>query len=201
MYNARAMKKKKDKIINEFDTADSENSLAAEIELEDVEELEEHKIKVLREKLKACEKEKSEHMETLQRTKADFLNSKRRLDEQFQRDTERIALQYIEKLLPLCDSFNMAMADENAWNATDEKWRTGIEAIYAQLQTILAQSDVTEIREIGVAFDPHLHEAVSNELVDNVKKVDTIISILQRGYRQGDIVIRPARVTVGACGT
>jgi molecular chaperone GrpE len=107
-------------------------------ELEDVEENSKLKIKKLQEKLKESEKEKMEHLENLQRAKAEFLNGKRRLEEERLRDKERAVTNQIEKLLPLCDSFHMAMSDTKAWDAIDETWRKGIENIYNQLQSLLS---------------------------------------------------------------
>lgn len=174
-----------------------------EVTVEETEEIEAEetasaKLKSLREKLKQCEQEKMAHLEDLQRTKADFLNSKRRLEEQFHQNSERITLQHIELLLPLCDSFDMAMSNQVAWQACDETWRKGIEGIYAQLQTILKTYDVTEVDALGAPFNPNEHEAVSSEQTDDRAKVDAVVSVVQKGYKMGDTIIRPARVIVGA---
>lgn len=171
-------------------------TLPEDIELADVEEAAAGKLKELRDKLKVCEKEKMEHLENLQRAKADFLNSRKRLEEQLLRDKVHIKMDFVEGLLPLCDSFEAAMSDP-AWGACDEKWRGGIEAIHAQLMAILKNHDVEEISGVGAPFNPHEHQAVSNAEVEDTAKADTVIEVLQKGYKVEEHVIRPARVTVG----
>ena len=109
-----------EEFIPETDTAPED------IELEDVEGTEAGKIRQLRKKLADAEEERRKTLEDLQRTKADFLNSKKRLEEGLQHDRERIALSHAESLLPLADSFEAAMGDAN-WEECDEKWRKGVE--------------------------------------------------------------------------
>lgn len=174
---------------------------AIDEELEDIEENSEQKIKELRNKLKACEKEKSEHLENLQRAKADFLNGKRRLEEERLRDKERAITAQIEKLIPLCDSFHMAMSDVKAWEAIDATWRKGIESIKNQLDAILTSYGVVEIHPQGETFDPNLHEAMTNVPTQNKDEHHKVMQVIQNGFirKMGDAteLIRPARVTVG----
>jgi molecular chaperone GrpE len=107
----------------------------------------------------------------------------------------------MEELLPLCDSFQMAINDKDAWGKADETWRKGIEGIHLQLKNILESNGVAEVIPEGEAFDPHKHEAVGTEEVTNMKEQDVVISVVQRGYEitTGDKteMIRPARVTTG----
>jgi molecular chaperone GrpE len=174
---------------------------AIDEELEDIEENSEQKIKELRNKLKACEKEKSEHLENLQRAKADFLNGKRRLEEERLRDKERAITAQIEKLIPLCDSFHMAMSDVKAWEAIDATWRKGIESIKNQLDAILTSYGVVEVHPQGETFDPNLHEAMTNVPTQNKDEHHKVMQVIQNGFirKMGDSteLIRPARVTVG----
>ncbi|MEX0917541.1 MAG: nucleotide exchange factor GrpE [Candidatus Paceibacterota bacterium] len=179
---------------DEFEVTDSEP--ADETEIEDIEELGAQKIKKLQAKLKECEAEKMKHLEDLQRTKADYLNSRKRLEDQLRRDAERVTESHLLSLLPLADSFEMAMQDP-AWKDCDEKWRKGVEGIHGQLNAILKAHGVTRIDAAGVAFNPHEHEAVSNEPVTTDKDIDTVVRVLQTGYRRNDAVLRPARVVVG----
>jgi len=162
-----------------------------DLEIEDTESLSKEKMDTLRKKLKSCEKEKMEHLEALQRTKADYLNSKKRLDEQFARDRERITESHVMELLPLADSFGAAMSDPT-WQSADKTWRIGVEGIHAQLMSILKSYGVEAIDATGIPFDPNEHEAVSHE-----EGGDTVTGVLQKGYRMGDRVLRPARVAVG----
>lgn len=160
------------------------------------------KIKQLREKLARCDEEKRQVLEDSQRIKADFLNAKRRLEEDRQRDLIRIKKRHIEELLPLCDSFEMAMKDKDAWEKADEAWRKGIEGINAQLMRILTDYGVLTIDPLGQSFDPYRAEAVGTEVVVSDKQHDTVVAVVQRGYEivvdGNKEVIRPARVIIGA---
>ncbi len=179
-------------------TEDAENlpENQDEIELETAEELSGNKLKELREKLKVCEEEKRQHLEDLQRAKADFLNSRRRLEEQLARDRERAKDGILEELLTLSDSFETALADPRFGDA-DEQWRTGIEAIYAKLVGVLKGNGVEPIEALGKPFDPAEHEAVSSITVENSGHEETVVAVLQKGWKRGETVLRPAKVTVG----
>ena len=166
-------------------------------ELEDEESLAKDKLKSLRDKLKHSEEERKKCLDDLQRTRADFLNSRKRLDEQLARDRERATDRLIMELLPLADSFDMAMLDTELWEKMDTNLKTGIEAIQAKLSSILRSNNITTISPLGEMFDPNEHEAVSNSQVTDEAEVDKIIAVLQRGYKRNDDVIRPARVVVG----
>lgn len=175
---------------------ETEDATPLESELVDVEELVAEKLKSSRDKLKACEEEKRTALEDLQRAKADFLNGRKRLEEQLMRDRIRITSAHIEELLPLADSFNMAISSPT-WDTVEERWRKGVEGILMQLSGILKGYGVTTIETTGVPFNPALHEAVANVEVKTTEEIDTVVTILQKGYKQGDVVIRPAKVTVG----
>lgn len=155
-------------------------------------------ITALKKKLKTCEEERMRHLEELQRTRADFLNSKRRLEEQLERDRERATDKILKELLTLYDSFDTAMADKETWNQIDETWRAGVEAMYSKLLSILTAYHVSSINPLGSAFNPHEHEAVSNQEVSDKKDIDTVLAVLQKGFKRGDHIIRPARVVVGS---
>lgn len=178
---------------------DEKESLPEDLEIDAVDEesLSKDKIKELRDKLTACEEEKRQHHEDLQRVRADFLNSKRRLEEQLARDRERATDSLLLELLALADSFDTAMADTEAWNAIDKKWRDGVEAIHGNLMSILKRTNITQIDPIGETFNPEEHEAVSNVTVDNESRINTVVTVLQKGYKRNGMVLRPARVAVG----
>ena len=176
--------------LEEFEAVDPEEGFDAD--LEDVEAESMDKIKKLQRKLKECEAEKMKHLEDLQRAKAEFLNSRKMLDEQLTRDRERITEKHVLALLPLADSFDMAMKDP-AWQQADSAWKEGIERIYAQLKNILAQNRVESFDPLGEEFNPHEHEAVINSGNGN-----TIGDVLQKGYRRDGTIIRPAMVAVGS---
>jgi molecular chaperone GrpE len=180
----------------------NEDSAPADLEIEEMEEKTGGKLKQLRDKVSRLEEEKKQLQDELQRAKAEFLNARRRLDEERERDRVRSRMKHIEELLPLCDSFQMAMSDKEAWEKAEPAWRKGVEGIHTQLMSLLQSYGVRGIHpETGEAFDPHKHEAIGTEEVDNPKLEDTVVTVVQRGYemQQGDSteMIRHARVTTG----
>lgn len=191
-----------DKENNEVDIdITNEDTVIDDVELEEVEEKEADKTKKLRTKLKECEEQKKAIMDDLQRAKAEFLNAKKRLEDEKIQDRLRTKLRHVEELLPLCDSFQMAMSDKDAWEKADKAWRTGVEGIHMQLQQILSSYNVSVIKVDGETFDPHRHEAVGTEKVDSAEKQDIVLSVVQQGYEMKNEdtteIIRPARVTTG----
>jgi molecular chaperone GrpE len=172
-----------------------------ETELEDTEATTSNKLQTLKAKLKACETEKMENLEQVQRAKADFLNARKRLEEERLRDRERMIESHVEELIPLYDSFTMAMSNKVAWEAIDKNWRVGVEGIFAQLQGMFASYNVTIDVPVGKPFDPQKHDALKNEEVTDATQHDTILNVVQAGFIRkgstGDSIIRPARVIVG----
>ena len=195
MYNAPTMVGKHTHDDEEFVVEDDAGG--DEIDLETEEAGMNGKIKQLREKLKSSEEEKQKAQDDLQRARADFLNSRRRLEEQLERDKERATDKILAELITLVDSFDTAMMDRALWESTDEKWRTGVEAIYAKLLGILSSKNVTATNPLGLPFNPEEHEAVSNTIVEDDAHVDTIVAVLQKGFVRNGIPLRPAKVVVG----
>jgi molecular chaperone GrpE len=174
---------------------------AVEPELEDSEATSSNKLKDLRAKLRACETEKMDILEQSQRAKADFLNARKRLEEDKIRDRERMVEKHIEELIPLYDSFAMAMSNKAAWEAIDKNWRIGVEGIFTQLQGLFASYGVAIDAPLGKPFDPQQHEALGNQPVTTEAEHDQIIAVIQAGFVRtsaaGTTTIRPARVIVG----
>ena len=182
-------------------TRDTDHADTTDPELSDIEDAEEDKLKTLKTKLKDAEEKSRDIHEELQRAKADFLNARKRLEDERARDKDRLTINHIEKLLPLCDSFFLAMQDVSAMEASDPRWRKGIEGTYAQLKSVMESYKVTAFNPVGELFDPARHEALSMIHVDDTDQNNRIINIIQQGYELtvGDSteLIRPARVTVG----
>ena len=193
--------KKHDDLVQDDIEITNETAEIQEPELEEVETMTNQKLKTLRAKLKESEGESRELREEVQRLKADFLNAKRRLEEDRLQDRKRTVFTHIEKLLPICDSFYLAMLDKEAWAQADEKWRKGIEGIHAQLTSLLDSYHVKAYDPTGEVFDHNRHEALSMIPVTDKKLDNHIISVIQQGYEMvsGNTVdiVRPARVTVG----
>lgn len=153
-------------------------------------------VKKLQEKIKALEKEKTEYLDGWQRARADYANLQKTTDEDKKRFREHFATRFVEDLLPVIDSFNMAMSNKEAWEKVDPNWRTGVEYIYGQLMNALGEHNLEAFGEKGDLFDPVLHEAVSEVETGDKRYDHRIDTVLQQGYRLGDTILRAARVTV-----
>lgn len=179
----------------------NEEFVNEDISPEDTEARLEDKLKQLRQKASASEAEAKELREELARTKADYLNARKRLEDEREQDKARTIIRHAEKLLPLYDSFYLAMLDKAAWEKIDGMWRKGVEGIFNQLVGILSGYNITAFDPIGETFDPSRHEALTNIPIEDKTKHNQIQTTIQVGFvqKEGDVerVIRPARVTVG----
>ncbi|MBI2303998.1 MAG: nucleotide exchange factor GrpE [Chloroflexi bacterium] len=127
-----------------------------------------------------------------QRAQADFLNLKRRT-EQERSDILRFAnATLILNLLPIRDDLERAL-DAVSTAMAGFTWLEGVRLIHRKLQALLEAQGVTQVKAEGELFDPNLHEAVMFEEGEEGK----VIEELQKGYKLHDRVIRPAMVKVG----
>lgn len=193
----------------EHENAQAEESVQSEStdtsydpELEDIEENVNAKLKSLRAKLQTSEEERSNALEELQRTKADFLNAKRRLEADKDESIERAIDNCLLSMMPLYDSFQMAMQDNDTWNTVSETWRKGMEGVYNQLEVVFSSYGATPTQPVGEPFNPSEHEAMKEEPVDDATKHDHVTSVIQAGLTRtrndGSVkILRPARVIVG----
>jgi molecular chaperone GrpE len=144
------------------------------------------------EKIKA---ERDEYLAGWQRAKADFSNAKKQWEATMKEFRTMANEGLIEELLPVLSSFEMAFANKEAWEKADKNWRTGVEYIYNQIKGVLDQNGLKEINPVGEKFDPNVHEAVKYESLED-KKENTVISVVEKGYKLGAKLIRPAKVVV-----
>jgi len=176
-----------------------------DIELEPTEEVvtdeaSSSKMKKLRAELKASKEKSAEYLAGWQRDKADFVNSRKR-DEESRNYFVRFAKEgIINDLLPAIDSFDIAMSNKEVWEKVDKVWRTGIEHIYSQLQQVLTDNGVTVINPENEMFSPSEHDSVDTEKTDDVSKDGKISSVISKGYKMGEKIVRPARVKVYEIG-
>ena len=154
------------------------------------------KVKQLRDKITELQKEKAEYLTGWQRARADYANLQKTLEEDRKRLRGTIEERFIEELLPVVDSFGMAMNNKEAWEKVDAGWRTGVEYIHTQLMNVLKERGFAVFGAVGEVFDPMLHQAVSETESDDKDHDHTIATVLQQGYKLGDNILRPARVSV-----
>ena len=154
------------------------------------------KVKKLQERIKELEKEKTEYLDGWQRARADYANLQKSTDEDKKRLKSILEEDWMHKLIPVVDSFQMAFVNREAWEKIDPAWRSGVEYIYQQLMNTLESHGLKLFGEVGETFDPTKYEAVSEEETDDKNLDHTIAKVIQRGFIFGDQVIRPARVVV-----
>lgn len=152
--------------------------------------------KKLRDELKKIRAERDEYLVGWQRAKADYVNLQKEADERQKRTRELLIEDVINDFLPVLDSFDMAMSNQEAWAKVDATWRQGVEYIYQQLARTIAEYGVIKIGTVGEAFDPALHEAVENIPATDADQDHRVASVIQSGYKIGERIIRPARVKV-----
>lgn len=170
-----------------------------EIEYEDevVEESGIHdKLKKMRAELKEAKQQSQEYLTGWQKERAAFANFKAEEEKKRKERIELLKTNLISDFFPVLDSFDMAFANKEVWESIDPNWRTGVEYIYTQFMNTLASYGVSVIDTVGVEFDPNVHDPVSKVEAEK-EKDNTVISVIQKGYRAGSMVLRPAKVTVG----
>jgi molecular chaperone GrpE len=132
------------------------------------------------------------YYQSWQRAAADYQNFKRRV-EQDRSEAARFAnASLIINMLPMLDDLERALKSVDA-HVASLTWVDGIRLIYRKFQALLEMAGVEEIEADGQIFDPAQHEAVSQAPGEDNK----VVSVVQKGYRLGDRVIRPAMVVVG----
>ena len=189
----------KDEIKSPYLAAESDDADDDIVEFEynaDGEEDLKKTLKKLRADLKQVKKEKEEYLTGWQKERADFANYKKGEDERNKFHREATAERIVESFLPVADSFNLAFSNREVWEKVDQNWRTGVEYIFNQLKSALEEYGVTSFGEEGEKFDPNLHESI--ETIETVEKSKdhTIAKVIQKGYKQGTRILRPARVNV-----
>lgn len=153
-------------------------------------------VKKLREKLKLAIEEKQTYLDGWQRDKAEFINIRKR-DDEARNEFLKFAKQgTIEEILPVLDSFDIAMANKASWDTVSAEWRAGMEGIYNQLLGILTKNGVVAFGVKGDSFDPNLHQSVSMVATEDKAQDHTVAEVLQKGYMLAGRVIRPAMVQV-----
>ena len=157
----------------------------------------EDKIKKLRSDLKIEKKQSQEYLTGWQTERASFANYKSEEEKKRKERLDVMKLNLVSDFFPVLDSFDMAFSNKESWEKVEPAWRSGVEYIYTQFINALEGYDVTTIDNLGVEFNPMLHEPVEHILVTNKDEDNKIITIIQKGYQSGERVLRAAKVKVG----
>jgi len=138
--------------------------------------------------LAEAERQRDEYLDALQRLKAEFDNYRKRVARDQQELAARAHERLVRELVPVLDDLERAINHEGD---IDE----GVRLVHRALADALAKEGLTEIETDG-KFDPHTQEALLSQ--PSSEEEGTVIQVLQRGYKLGDLVLRPARVVISS---
>jgi molecular chaperone GrpE len=131
-------------------------------------------------------RERDEYLDALRRVQADFENYKKRMIRQQTEHMERAAEHLVEKLLPVFDTSDLAVAHGGGEE---------VKQIWTALFDVLEREGLERIDPLNVAFDPTVHDAVAHEPGDGTGEPE-VVEVMRAGYRWKGRVIRPAMVKV-----
>jgi molecular chaperone GrpE len=139
------------------------------------------------------QKERDELVDTLQRVQAEFDNYRKRAARDQANLVARAHERLVKELLPVLDDLERALAHAEAHE--EAKLEEGVALVARSFRDVLRREGLEEVAAAG-KFDPHVHEALLTQ--PSSEDEGTVIEVLQKGYRLGDRVLRPARVVVAA---
>ena len=187
------------------ETSLEEMATTAELEIEHVEDGESpegdiesytDELSTLEASLLESQAKAEEYLDGWQRSRAEFSNYKKRIVREREQIHQTAKGKIIIEFLDILDDLERAL--KNCPEAGEgAEWAAGIELIYQKLQLKLEMHGVEPMNAEGEKFDPNLHEALMQEENDEYES-DCVIEVVQKGYRIGDRVLRPAQVRVAA---
>ena len=145
----------------------------------------------LEELLQKAEAAAQEHRDAFLRAKAETENMRKRAQTDVAAAHKYAVENFATELLAVKDSLEAALTTENA---SAENLRSGVELTLKQLKAAFEKYNLAEENPVSQKFDPHRHQAIS--MVEAAAEPNTVVSVLQKGYKLNDRVIRPALVTV-----
>jgi molecular chaperone GrpE len=143
-------------------------------------------------RLADTEAKRDEYLELAQRVQADFENYRKRAAREQERLVAHAHERLVRELLPVLDDLERAL--EAAERHEEATLIDGVRLVERSLRSALEKEGVREIETDG-AFDPHVHEALLAQAREGAEP-GSVVEVVQRGYRMGNKVVRPARVIV-----
>lgn len=142
-------------------------------------------------KIESLEKQVEEMKELAQRTQAEFMNYKKRIAKEKQDLTVFANEKIIMEMLSVVDNFQRALDSEMD---KETGFYQGVELIKKELESVLVRNGLEEIEAINQPFDPNYHHAVMQ--IETEDEPNTVVEVLQKGYKLKEKVIRPVMVKV-----
>jgi molecular chaperone GrpE len=145
----------------------------------------------LEEMLQEAERKAQEHYDAWMYAKAEGENIRRRASEDISKAQKFAVERFSNEMLAVMDSLQagMAVQTENI-----ESFKSGMELTLKQLSSVFEKFNIKEINPIGEKFDAHKHQAIG--MVESEQPVNTVVSVMQKGYTLSERVLRPALVMV-----
>lgn len=147
----------------------------------------------LQRRLADAEAKADDHLRDLQRLAAEFDNYRKRVVREQERLVVHAHERLVKELLPVLDDLGRAL--EAAEQHEEARLEEGVQLVHRALSDVLRREGLEEIPTDG-KFDPHVHEALLSQ--PSEAEEGSVIQVLQKGYRIGGRVLRPARVVVSA---
>ena len=141
----------------------------------------------------ALQADRDQLFDRLQRLAAEFDNFRKRNAREQAAFAERANERLVKELIPILDDLGRAL--EAAAEHEEGKLEDGVRLVHRSLSDLLAKQGLKEIETEG-KFDPHVHEALLSQPSD--AEEGAVIEVVQKGYKLGDKVLRPARVVVAS---
>lgn len=172
------------------DAIDSPRSSEAGEEVEQVE----HDLDAL---LADTQKERDEYLELAKRTKADFENFRKRMSAEVQSASVRGKAELVRDVVPVLDDLERAIeaAGLDPEGDSPDGLAHGVLLVFRSLREALTRNGIEALDPKGEKFDPQWHEALSTQAADGAE-AGTVVEVMQKGYRFGEQLVRPARVVV-----
>jgi molecular chaperone GrpE len=135
------------------------------------------------------------YYEQLLRATADFDNFKKRAARERQDAIKYANDSLLERVIPVLDNFEMALAAAAAPNTTVQSMQAGVTMIQQQLRAAMGEAGLEEINAAGQKFDPNIHEAISQQETNDAPE-GQVVQQVRKGYKLRDRLLRPASVIV-----
>lgn len=171
--------------------SDLKKEIREELQAEELEE----EIELLRKELENYKKIEEEYLDRIKRLQADYDNYRKRTLREHLEHIKRANKDLIEKLLPVIDSFEIALDAGKKMKKGGGDFLKGVEMIYENLMELLKKENVRIINPKGEEFNPEICEVAVTEAVEDVDE-GIVLDVIRKGYMIDNFLIRPAVVKV-----
>jgi molecular chaperone GrpE len=144
-----------------------------------------------------AQRERDEYLDLAKRSKADFENYRKRMASEVQAASARGKAEVIREVVPVLDDLERAIqaAGLDPEGDSEDGLSHGVLLVFRSLRDSLSRNGVEAVNPQGEKFDPMQHEALSTVQAEGVES-GNVVEVMQKGYRLGEQLIRPARVVV-----